>query len=88
MNRMKNCMKVIKRVAKRNGVRKPRNARPGYWNGKTVCRLWDGIVADILPHLRTKTKKDDGTVHYDKSKPMVLAWRTNADKLVAAGLSV
>lgn len=88
LNKMKNCIEVMKRVTKRNGVWSPNNAPPGYWNGCTVCRLWDGVVADILPHLRTKTEEDDCRVYCNKSKPMVLAWRTNADKLVALGLSV
>jgi hypothetical protein len=84
LNRMKNCMLFIKRVAVRKGVWSPNNA-VAYWNGDTVSRLWDGISGTILPILTTTTTRKDGTISYYKSRSMVNAWRTNADKLIKYG---
>jgi hypothetical protein len=84
LNRMKNCMLFIKRVAVRKGVWSPNNA-VAYWNGDTVSRLWDGVSGTILPILKTKTTRKDGTISYHKSRSMVNAWRTNADKLIKYG---
>lgn len=77
LNIMKNCMLVIKEVAIKNGV------WSNVWNGSTVAHLWDGIAADILPHLETVSQKD-GRSSTHKSRPFTRAWRTAADKLIDA----
>ena len=82
---MRNYMNIIKDVAKKNGVWKPANAGDSYWNGHTGQALWDGVCGDLLPHLTTKTKRDNGDVSFHKSRDLCLLWRTVYRKLVAAG---
>ncbi len=57
---MRKCMSIIEEIARRNGVWRPANAGDGYWNGRTVQTLWDGVCDEILPHLVTKTVLQKG----------------------------
>ena len=50
-----------------------------YWNGETLARLWDGIAPDVLSCLKKFEDKPR-----KKSRLLMLAWRTNADKLIKA----
>lgn len=54
---MSACMKLIKKSAIRNGIWRPQNFSGEFWNGATLNKLWDGISGEILPHLRTVTKR-------------------------------
>ena len=80
LNRMKQCMEVIKKVAVRKGCWKPLTEPSTWWNGHKVSVLWNAVVGDIVPHLKT------GRVTCVKSKSLVLvcSWRTNADDIVKA----
>ena len=84
---MRKCMGIIEKIARRKGVWRPPNAGDGYWNGRTVQMLWDGVCDEILPHLATVTKLPNGDVSLHKSRGLSLQWRTAYRKLVAAGLN-
>ena len=75
---MKKCMAIIEKIARRNGVWRPPNAGDGYWNGRTVQMLWDGVCDEIL--------LPNGDVSLHKSRGLSLQWRTAFRKLEAAGL--
>ena len=82
---MRKCMSIVEDIARKNGVWRPANAGDGYWNGRTVQTLWDGVCDEILPHLVTKTVLQNGEVSLHKSRGLSLQWRTAYRKLVAAG---
>lgn len=83
---MRKCMGIIEKIARRKGVWRPPNVGDGYWNGRTVQVLWDGVCDEILPHLATKTKLQNREVSLHKSRGLSHKWRTAYRKLVAAGL--
>lgn len=64
---MRKCMSIVEDIARKNGVWRPANAGDGYWNGRTVQTLWDGVCDEILLHLVTKTVLQNVEVSLHKS---------------------
>ena len=81
---MKKTMEIIKKLAVKNGVWKPRNASDDYWNSKTVIDMWNGIYNSVAPYLMTVTKRAGQVDSTHKSRPDDQAWRTTLRKFVAA----
>ena len=81
---IRQTMEIVRKLAIKNGVWKPRGASDDYWNGKTVIDMWDGIYDRVAPYLMTVTKRAGQADSTHKSRPDDQAWRTTMRKIKAA----
>ena len=81
---MSRAMQIVEKMARANGVWKPRGHKDDYWNGKTVIDLWNGIYDSVSPYLLTVTKRAGQADSTHKSRPQDQGWRTTLDKMLAA----
>ena len=80
-------MGIIEKIARRKGGWRPPNAGDGYWNGRTVQMLWDGVCDEILPHLATVTKLPNGDMFFCTRAEASLCSGELHRKLADAGLN-
>ena len=52
-----------------------------FWHEATVTELWDGVLDDVSPYLKAKTRKAGKPPSYHKSSSGALSWRTCHDKM-------